>query len=78
MKSIFFACLMVILASNVRADDQDYILNNSFENGTTSWTCDGLSSQSNTAFTKKDGSKYMEKWVSQGNKVIISVIWYRL
>lgn len=69
MRSIFFACLMALLASNVRADDQDYILNNSFENGTTSWTCDGLSSQSNTAFTKKDGSKYMEKWVSQGNKV---------
>lgn len=69
MRRIFFVCLMAVLASSARADDQEYILNSSFEDGSTSWTCDGLSSQSNTAFTKKDGSKYMEKWVSQGNNV---------
>ncbi len=69
MRRMFFACLLAVLVSGARADDQEYVLNNSFEDGTTSWTCDGLSSQSNTAFTKKDGSKYMEKWVSQGNKV---------
>lgn len=69
MRSIFFACLMAVITMSARADEQEYILNNSFEDGTTSWTCDGLSSQSNTSFTKKDGSKYLEKWVSQGNSV---------
>lgn len=50
-------------------DKTEYITNNSFENSTKGWTVDGLVSQSNTSFTKKNGTYYIEKWVGQGNKV---------
>lgn len=45
------------------------IVNPSFENGADGWTISGMVSQGNSAFTKKDGSKYLEKWVSKGSKV---------
>ena len=46
-----------------------YIVNPSFENGTTGWKCANLQSQSNNDFPKKAGSNYMERWVSTGNAV---------
>ncbi|MGM9708249.1 MAG: hypothetical protein ACI3ZB_01375 [Prevotella sp.] len=50
-------------------DKTEYIANPSFEDGTKGWTCDGLVTQTNSSFTKKAGSTYIEKWVSSGNKV---------
>lgn len=50
-------------------DKTEYITNNSFEDGLKGWTTDGFVSQSNSSFIKKDGAKYIEKWVGQGNKV---------
>ena len=50
-------------------DKTEYITNPSFENSTNGWTNVNLQSQGNTSFTKKAGAYYMEKWVSQGNKV---------
>ena len=50
-------------------DKTEYITNPSFENGTTGWTVEALGSQGNNSFTKKDGSYYMEKWVSSSSKV---------
>ena len=50
-------------------DATEYLVNPSFEDGTKGWTIDGLVSQTNSSFTKKNGSTYMEKWVGQGNKV---------
>ena len=50
-------------------DKTEYITNPSFENGTNGWSVTGLASQSNSSFTKKSGSNYLEKWVSQGTNV---------
>ena len=46
-----------------------YLKNPSFEDNFTSWTNDGLATQSNTSFTKKEGSIYIEKWVSTESHV---------
>ena len=45
----------------------DYIDNPSFENNTNGWTISGFWTQSNSEFSKKNGSVYIEKWVSSGN-----------
>ena len=44
-----------------------YIVNPSFENNTNGWTCENLSAQSNSSFTKKAGSYYLEKWTGSGS-----------
>lgn len=47
-----------------------YLQNPSFEvDGTAGWTVLGMSSQTNSYFTKKDGTYYMEAWVSRGSKI---------
>ena len=51
-------------------DQTTLIQNPSFEqNGTEGWTVESLNSQSNSSFTKKSGSTYLEKWVGSGNSV---------
>lgn len=51
-------------------DCTSYIQNPSFETkGTDKWTSSNLASQGNSAFTKKAGSTYVEKWVGSGNRV---------
>lgn len=47
----------------------DYLKNPSFESNFTDWSNEGMKTQSNTSFSKKDGTLYVEKWVSQGSKV---------
>ena len=47
-----------------------YIQNPSFEaGGTKGWTSESLATQTNTSFTKKQGSTYLEKWVAKGSAV---------
>lgn len=48
-------------------DKTEYITNPSFENTTNGWTVENLSTQTNSSFSKKAGSTYMEKWVSSGS-----------
>ncbi|MBQ9362368.1 MAG: hypothetical protein IJT97_02995 [Bacteroidaceae bacterium] len=49
-------------------DATEYIKNPSFEtNGTNGWTVSDMSSQTNSSFTKKSGSVYLEKWTSSGS-----------
>ena len=55
-------------------DYTEYIINPSFENGNEGWTNVGLSSQSNTSFSKKKGTYYLEKWVQSGSAGSASVI----
>ena len=43
------------------------ITNPSFEDGTTGWVCDGMKTQTNSSFTIKQGSAYLESWLSKGN-----------
>ncbi|GAB1415757.1 hypothetical protein MASR2M117_11630 [Paludibacter sp.] len=45
------------------------IINPSFESGFTGWTNDGFATQTNTVFPFKDGSTYIEKWVSRGSRI---------
>ena len=47
-------------------DKTAYITNPSFENGTTGWITESLASQNNSAFSKKAGTYYMEKWTGSG------------
>lgn len=47
-------------------DCTDYIKNPSFEDGTDGWTVSDMARQSNSSFTKKKGTYYMEKWVGSG------------
>ena len=58
------------MVAAIFADDvvmTKYILNPSFESGTDNWTVNNMQIQSNTSFTKKQGSKYLERWVSKGS-----------
>lgn len=48
-------------------DKTEYILNPSFEKDINNWDVEGLVSQTNTSFSKKAGSVYLEKWVSSGS-----------
>ena len=50
-------------------DWTDLITNPSFEDGTDSWTVDGMGTQGNSVFSIKAGSTYMERWTGKGNKV---------
>lgn len=45
------------------------IVNPSFEDGLKGWSVTNLGSQTNTSFTQKSGNTYIEKWVSNGNRV---------
>ncbi|MDE6722238.1 MAG: hypothetical protein K2J84_08865 [Bacteroidaceae bacterium] len=48
-------------------DYTSYIVNPSFENSTNGWETTNMQSQTNSSFTKKSGSTYMEKWVTSGS-----------
>lgn len=51
-------------------DYTSYIVNPSFENnGAASWSVENMTTQTNSAFSLKKGSTYMESWVSIGSKI---------
>ena len=50
-------------------DKTDLIVNPSFEKQKEGWNTANLATQTNTSFTKKAGSVYLEKWTGSGNKV---------
>lgn len=47
----------------------ELILNRSFENGFDHWTQQNMATQSNSAFSYKSGTNYVEKWVGAGESV---------
>ena len=55
-------------------DCTSYIVNPSFEDGNKGWTNTNLAAQTNTSFSKKAGTTYMEKWVSSGSAGSASII----
>lgn len=79
MKKILVSCLVLLASAYGFAqsgaseenpvDKTDLIVNPSFENGLNGWTSENLATQTNTSFTKKAGTTYIEKWVSSGNAV---------
>ncbi len=51
-------------------DRTSYIQNPSFEtNGTNGWTVKNMATQSNSVFSIKNGTYYIETWVSIGNQI---------
>lgn len=50
-------------------DMTSIIVNPSFEQKTEGWTVEGLVSQTNTSFTQKKGSTYLEKWTGAGGRI---------
>ena len=50
-------------------DVSSYIVNPSFEDGTTGWVSQGMSTQSNSVFSVKKGNNYLEAWTSAGNRI---------
>ena len=50
-------------------DMTNLIVNPSFEQKTEGWTVEGLVSQTNTSFTQKKGSTYLEKWTGAGGRI---------
>ena len=68
-KLVIAASFCFGLATVLYADDvvmTNYILNPSFESGTTDWTVSNMKVQSNNSFTKKQGTNYLERWVDKG------------
>ena len=45
------------------------IVNPSFESGTTGWTIKNMATQTNSYFSRKQGSTYLESWVDRGTKL---------
>lgn len=51
-------------------DQTSYIQNPSFEtDGTANWTVSNMKTQSNTVFSRKDGTYYLESWVNIGQQI---------
>ena len=62
--------LLFSLNCSAQTDATQYISNPSFETGGLSkWKSSGLQVQGNSSFSKKNGSVYVEKWVSKGSNV---------
>ena len=73
MRKILLTNILILLVLCAHAqsakDKTSYITNPNFESGVNGWVCESLQAQSNSSFTKKSGSVYMEKWVATGNYV---------
>ncbi len=54
---------------NPRDITTTWIVNQSFESGTTGWTINNMQTQTNSYFTRKVGSTYLESWVSRGSSI---------
>ena len=64
----FASFIFLLAAMTLQAQTSIEISNSSFENGTTGWTTN-MSRQSNTAFSRKQGTYYLEKWVDRGKSI---------
>lgn len=72
LQKLLTTCFLAAAMFTARAQKDvtsDYVKNPSFESGTTSWTVTSMVKQTNTSFTKKDGTTYIEKWVNKGSAV---------
>ena len=73
MKRLILIHLISVLLLNSYAQDSQnvtsYIANPSFESATSDWTLTNLSRQSNSEFSKKAGTYYLEKWTNRGTTV---------
>lgn len=71
MKYFYTWLVLLLCCTTVAADElvtNKFLLNPSFENGTTNWTLVQMVTQTNTQFAKT-GNVYLEKWVDKGKAV---------
>jgi hypothetical protein len=61
--------VLVAMCAWAQEDRTSLITNPSFEDGFNGWTQEGLQTQTNSDFPKKEGGMYVEKWTSSGNAV---------
>lgn len=61
--------LLAIITANAQTDYTSLITNPSFEQGTDGWEHTGMSVQSNSVFSIKNGTNYMERWTGRGGAV---------
>ena len=61
--------VLVAMCAWAQEDRTSLITNPSFEDGFNGWTQEGLQTQTNSDFPKKEGGTYVEKWTSSGNSV---------
>ena len=62
--------LSLSLTAQAQEDKTSLIQNPSFESdGTTGWTVSNMKTQSNTVFSRKAGTYYLESWVSIGQHI---------
>lgn len=67
---LFLLSVTTAWADTTPEDRTSYIKNPSFEtNGTNGWTVSNMQTQSNSVFSKKKGTYYVETWVSIGQKI---------
>ena len=68
---INFVAVILFMVYHAQAADKvvtsKYVVNPSFEQGTTGWTITNMSPQTNSSFTKKVGTTYLEKWTDKGS-----------
>ena len=72
MRKLLSICLFMVLPIMMAAQTNvtSKIKNPSFESsGLNGWTQSGMSTQTNTAFSKKAGNTYVEKWTGRGGAV---------
>ena len=70
MLLVMTTCLSVSAQETQPIDRTNYIKNPSFEtNGLTYWQVNNMGTQSNSVFSIKDGTYYVETWVSSGQKI---------
>ena len=62
---------MAIASATMAQEDKTSLIQNpSFEtNGTAGWTVNNMKTQSNSVFTRKAGTYYLESWVGIGSKI---------
>lgn len=67
---VFFITLIIsVCSATAQTNVTSLVKNFSFESGLASWDNDGFQAQNNTAFTKKAGEWYAEKWTQSGGNV---------
>ena len=63
------AALVCAITMSAQTDYTSLITNPSFEKGTDGWEHQGMSAQTNSVFSIKSGSTYMERWTGRGGAV---------
>ncbi len=71
MKTVLTIMVLVVTLPAMAQEDRTSLIQNpSFEtDGTTGWTVNNMQTQSNTVFTRKAGTYYLESWVGIGSKI---------